>query len=131
MKKFLFNWVPVIAYASLIFVVSSRQVHISEPTDKLVHFFEYGVMGFFTARGLMLTFNLPRIWGWLLGGFAAALLGVLDECHQYFVAGRNASVSDAIADTLGGFAGAAIFLIVGIYLYRSQRMYSDSHGGCC
>jgi len=131
MKKFLFNWIPVLAYASLIFVISSRQVQVSEPTDKLIHFFEYGLMGFFTARGLMLTFNLPRMRGLLMGGLAATMLGVLDEFHQYYVPGRNASVGDAVADALGGFAGAAFFLIVGIYLYRSQRLYSDPHGGCC
>ena len=131
MKKFLFNWIPVIAYVSLIFVVSSLPVHVAEPTDKFIHFFEYAAMGFFTTRALMLTFNLPRAWGLILGGLSAGLFGVLDELHQYFVPGRNASVGDALTDMLGGFAGAAIFLLVGLYLYRSQRLYTDPHGGCC
>ena len=130
MKKIFLNWVPVLLYVSLIFVLSSRPIHISEGTDKILHFLEYALMGFFTTRAAMLTWNLPRWAGWALGGAVAAVLGVGDELHQAFVPGRDSSGLDALADALGSFAGAAFFLGLGVLLFRSRKLYPDSDQ-CC
>lgn len=130
MKKLFFNWLPVLAYASLIFLLSSRPIHVGDGTDKVLHFLEYAVMGFFTTRAVLLTWNLPRWSGWLIGGLLAALLGVGDELHQAFVPGRYSSGMDALADALGAFAGGAFFLFLGTWLFRSRKLYPDSDG-CC
>jgi VanZ family protein len=43
----------------------------------------------------------------LLAAVLATAYGVSDEVHQVFVAGRTASVTDALANALGAFAVAA------------------------
>ncbi len=131
MKKLLFNWLPVLLYASLIFAVSSYPVQVAEGPDKILHFFEYALMGFFTTRGVLLTWNLPRGWGWLLGFLLAASLGALDELHQSMVPGRLASTGDALADALGALFGAGCFVLLGVLLYKSERLYPDAHKDCC
>jgi VanZ family protein len=64
--------------------------------DKILHFIEYFVLGItlrYWARGGKVL---------LAGGVGYA---VLDEFHQSFVPGREASVGDFIADALGLVAG--------------------------
>ena len=131
MKKFLKNWGPVLAYFMLIFIVSSRPVSLGAGVDKLLHVLEYGVMGFFTARAVLLTWDLPRAWGLVLGVALAAALGALDEIHQYFVPGRHASVYDGIADLAGALLGALLFVFAGTLLYQSRKLYPEAHDKCC
>ena len=131
MKKFLKNWGPVLAYFILIFIVSSRPVHVGAGVDKLLHLVEYGVMGFFTARAVLLTWDLPRIWGLVLGAALAATLGALDEIHQYYVPGRHASVYDGMADLAGALLGAILFVYAGTLLYQSRKLYPEAHDKCC
>lgn len=38
--------------------------------------------------------------------------GFMDEYHQSFVVGRTASYFDALADVMGAFAGAGLFVLV-------------------
>jgi VanZ family protein len=131
MRKILKNWGPVLAYFALIFIFSSVPVQVKPGVDKLLHVVEYAVMGFFTARAVLLTWDLPRNWGLLLGAALAALLGLLDEVHQYFVPGRSASVYDGAADLVGAILGALLFLTVGALLYQSHKLYPDAHDKCC
>ena len=46
----------------------------------------------------------------VLAVFIGVLYGASDEFHQMFVSGRDASVSDFIADSLGVMTGLYIFL---------------------
>jgi VanZ family protein len=130
MKSFLRNWSPVLVYASAIFVCSSLRVHVTDGTDKFLHALEYALMGFFTTRGAMLTWELPRFRGASLGAAIAAGLGLLDEFHQYFVPGRNPSLGDALADAVGAIIGAALFVLVATYLFHGTRLYR-AHDKCC
>jgi VanZ family protein len=41
-------------------------------------------------------------------GVALSLLAALDELHQLFIPGRDAEVSDWLADTVGATAGLAV-----------------------
>ncbi|MCE9626085.1 MAG: VanZ family protein [Deltaproteobacteria bacterium] len=131
MKKIFQNWGPVLVYFILIFIGSSIPVQVKPGVDKVLHILEYGLMGFFTARGVLLTWDLPKVWGCLLGTLMAGSLGVLDEIHQYFVPGRSSSVYDAMADFTGALLGALCFVMLGSLLYRSDKLYSRPHDSCC
>ena len=105
------RWIPVVAYAGLIFFLSSRAW--SEPpfelfygADKVVHAIMYACLGF----GLVWAFRATR-WKFHPYLFWVAVLislayGASDEFHQSFVQGRTASIADLVADGIGGFVGA-------------------------
>ncbi len=50
-------------------------------------------------------FSVPRHWRFLAGAVFCSLYGLSDEWHQSFVAGRESSALDWLADTLGGLCG--------------------------
>ena len=64
---------------------------------KVEHFLYYGSMAFLLARGL------GRRWFWI-ALLAVPLVGALDEWHQLYVPGRDASVYDWVADGAGTLA---------------------------
>ena len=104
-------WIPAVAWALLIFVLSSIPGAAFPASkllsyDKLVHAAVYAVLGalFFVA--------MPRRWSQktsvlvLLSGGMATVYGFTDELHQMFVPGRFADLRDVLADCIGGFVGA-------------------------
>jgi VanZ family protein len=105
-------WVPPILYAALIFYVSAQSRPLPEITalvwDKLLHGTEYAVLGLLVCRAL----RGERI-AWRLAIVLAAVLasayGGSDEWHQRFVPGRESSVLDWIADTVGSVLGSVIY----------------------
>jgi VanZ family protein len=64
------------------------------PWDKLVHFLYYGTMA------ALLSHGVGRRWLWL-PLVLVPLAGALDEWHQVYVPGRDASFFDWMADGLG------------------------------
>src|SRR6266545_6971790 len=106
-------WLPVLAYASLIFYLSSLPhpeqyfpSFLINVSDKVIHGVEYGVLGilwfraFRHAAGGTLAAHAV-----LFAIIASAAYGVTDEFHQAFVPFRNADVWDAAADTVGAAVG--------------------------
>lgn len=99
-------WLPVVAWAALIFVLSS--VHSldsglgvwDEALRKLAHATEYAVLGALLERAL--SRPLPA----LALGLAYA---VSDELHQHFVPGRTGDPRDVAIDALGVFVGIALY----------------------
>ncbi|RLB42280.1 MAG: hypothetical protein DRH12_06030 [Deltaproteobacteria bacterium] len=76
--------------------------------DKLGHFIVFGILGFFISRALG-THGPALGWrGVMIVTLAVAAYGATDELHQMFVPGRNPSILDLLADTLGGFSFAAL-----------------------
>lgn len=75
--------------------------------DKVAHVFLYGVLGVALARGRVRS-------GGGGGGWLVPALGVLyavsDEWHQSWVPGRDPSLGDLAADTLGLLLGYGLFL---------------------
>ena len=61
---------------------------------KVEHFLYYGAMAFLIASGL------GRRWFWIALLFVP-LVGALDEWHQFYVPGRNASAIDWLVDVAG------------------------------
>ena len=80
--------------------------------DKFLHFTAFAALS--VAAGLWFSgeswLRLP--WrNFLICLAVVSAYGAIDEFHQYFVAGRDNSVWDWVADTLGGAAGAAALLL--------------------
>jgi VanZ family protein len=100
-------WLPVIAWAALIFAMSSIPSLDSglgtwdEVLRKCAHVTEYAILGFLVLRAL--GRELPA----LIVGVAYA---ASDELHQHFVHGRHGSPVDVAIDALG--------LAIGILLFR-------------
>jgi hypothetical protein len=99
-------WLPVVAWAGLIFALSSiPDLGTGLGTwdlvlRKLAHAAEFAVLGFLLLRAL--------------GQEPAALaLGIAyaasDELHQHFVPGRQGSVLDVLLDSVGVAAGVVVF----------------------
>ena len=99
-----------LSWAGLIFYLSS-QPSIETPAlfpgqDKLFHLIAFGILGFLAMGALQASHEgYPTRQVWLVA-VAVMLYGILDECHQYFVPGRNADVYDVLADAIGGLLGA-------------------------
>ena len=126
--RFARYWVPTVGYCLLIFVLSSlsKGVHIPSPlgVDKVVHFVEYGILGFLLARLIVnaqSTFSRRFLLGLVV--ILATLYGISDEVHQAFVPGRDASPWDVLADGLGGLMGALLYVGTG---RRSKKQEAGS-----
>jgi VanZ family protein len=108
-------WVPPAVYMVVIFLLSSASDPLPQLTavvwDKLLHTTEYAGLAFLLCRALV-----GEGIGWFVGVIVAVVLtvtyGASDEWHQAFVAGRDSSVFDWFADTVGGTLGASIFALV-------------------
>jgi VanZ family protein len=102
-------WLPVVAWAALIFALSSVPDLGTGlggwdlVLRKLAHAAEYAVLGALLVRA---TARPPTALA--LG----ALYAVSDEVHQAFVPGRTGSPLDVTLDILGVVAGIALWQLV-------------------
>ncbi len=104
------SWLLVIAYACLIFYLSSQpyvsippEIEEIDPENIILHICEYSILGFLLLKA---TGEEKLFLSFALGSF----YGITDEIHQSFVPNRTSSPIDAIADSVG--------VIIGIYLRR-------------
>jgi VanZ family protein len=103
-------WLPVVAWAALIFVLSSFETPdvgsggVDYVVRKLAHLMEYAVLG-----ALLMRATGRELPAFLLGAVYAAS----DEVHQHFVPGRHATPVDVAIDAVG--------VAVGVALYRRVR----------
>jgi VanZ family protein len=111
----LFYGGPVLAYAVLIFYLSSLSTFPEEiPSffgfDKIVHFLEYYFFGCLLYRWLSSTKRYrKRRSALLITIVIGTIYALTDEWHQSLVPGRDASLWDALFDTAGIVAGAATY----------------------
>jgi VanZ family protein len=106
-------WLPVLAWALLIFI-GSQIPYLHSPLGsrflrKVAHAVEFGIFALLLARAFRGT-GLPRGW-WAAALSTAALFAASDEYHQKFVKGRHPSVRDFWIDVLGAVIGLAVFAI--------------------
>jgi VanZ family protein len=73
--------------------------------DKIAHFGFYGVMGFLCAMWRR-ECGMKAMRAALAGAVFVALVGSVDEIHQYWIPGRSMDLFDWIADVAGGGVGA-------------------------
>jgi VanZ family protein len=100
-------WLPVIAWAALIFALSSIP-HLGTGLGtwdtilrKGAHVTEYAILGLLLLRAI--GRELPAF---LLGiGYA-----ITDELHQHFVTGRHSSPLDVAIDSTGVLIGVLVFV---------------------
>ena len=112
-RVFVVDWLPVIFYCLLIFIQSSYPATDSLPTfpyaDKLAHAAGYSLLGFLFYRAYRTTgIQTQAVLLLVLSAFSAALYGVSDEIHQYFVPSRTADIADMAANAVGSFVGAVV-----------------------
>jgi VanZ family protein len=137
-------WLPVIAWAAIIFFMSTRtfgspfsnrllrdllsllHLKVSHHTfyilatgfRKLGHFTEYGVFAIFLYHALGREHG--RAWNpkkALACILLAGLYSLTDEFHQRFVPGRGPSIVDSGFDTVGATLGMAV-----VYFMRRGRI---------
>jgi VanZ family protein len=110
-------WGPVALYALAIFVESSISHVPAFPsgfTDKDGHGLLYAGLAVIVLRAASgarwdgLTYRTAAA-----AVAFAAIYGITDEFHQWFVPGRTADVYDWIADCTGAIAGVVLVLLVG------------------
>ena len=99
-------WLPVVAWAALIFLLSSFSApdvgagEVDYVVRKVAHVTEYAVLGALLVRATR-------------RGIPAFLLGVAyaasDEVHQHFVPGRHATPVDVAIDAVGVALGVALY----------------------
>lgn len=111
------RWIPLFAWMVLIFGLSSIPegpgdfIDWPEGTDKVVHFFEYGILAILFSRGLG---NDRWRRGVLIGLFVVLVglaVAVLDELYQSLVPGRDSSPADFLADVAGVVTGALVMYV--------------------
>ncbi|MGE5360296.1 MAG: VanZ family protein [Bacteroidales bacterium] len=117
-RALLFYWGPVVLYMAVIYLGSSIHRLPELPSgvsDKMAHFSEYAVLCLLLARALAGPRWLAITFPYVAGAIAlAALYGMSDELHQWFVPGRDADVRDLAADALGACSSAGALWAWGI-----------------
>jgi VanZ family protein len=109
-------WLPVAAYAGLIFYLSSLshpEVYVPPLLlaldDKALHAIEYGVLGLLCYRAFRhAAGGWPASHAALLAIIASAIYGATDELHQAFVPLRQPDIWDLVMDAFG--ASIAVLL---------------------
>jgi VanZ family protein len=113
--RFALYRLPALLYMVLIFRLSSGPV--SNPVlqsfpDYILHAFGYaalyGLLFWAVHEGLYVK---PGRGGYLLPFLLTVLYGASDEFHQSFVAGRDCSFYDWLADTAGAAAAAGALIL--------------------
>jgi len=104
-------WALTVFYACFIFALSSVSPGAGggglPVNDKILHVILYLFFGALLYIALAKSFGTTAASKIFIAAFSiAALYGMTDELHQGFVANRDASAFDWLADALGGFVGA-------------------------
>ena len=106
-------WLPSIACMAALWLLSSLpQVpgpELFPHQDKVQHLVAYAVLAALFMHALRRT--RPRGAArtlWLVATVLTAAYGAIDEWHQSFVPGRDATLGDLLADAAGGALGAAL-----------------------
>ena len=114
LRNFLICWLPLLIYCLAIYIQSGQPGPELIPDvrflDKFLHFGAYGLLGilFFRAYETLPLKNFRNLLILISIG-SAALYGIGDEIHQYFVPTRHADIMDVIANTFGSICGVYFY----------------------
>ena len=118
-------WGPPLAWAALIFLLSSSSLErapaLDKPlADKAAHAVFFAVLSALLIRALHRGCSLS--WGRaaVLAFVITSTYGGLDEYHQSFVPRRSPELADWVADTTGALVGLGIFAVC--YRQRNSRL---------
>jgi len=129
MIRRLIQWLPPMAWAGLIFYMSSRStMPVAMPFenfDKLVHAGEYGTLCLLIAHAIQPgKINRITMAAWLAAVLASFIYGVSDEMHQAFVPNRSCDPWDALFDLIG----AGIPAVAAIVAWRPKTGFPRKRG---
>jgi len=108
-------WLPVLAYVSIIFALSS-QPNLQSPLrfangDKLAHLGEYVVLGLLLVRALRASLRVSRpLFAAMIAIGLVVLVGLADEYLQSYIPGRTSDLFDLLADVAGGAIAQAVYV---------------------
>jgi VanZ family protein len=115
-------WVPVVAWAAIIFLASAQPDLVFVPdasldlvVRKLGHAAVFGILALLLWRAIATTTRVRQPWAWALA--LAILYAISDEVHQGGVSGRHASPVDVAIDA----AGALIAIVIVAVVVRRRR----------
>ncbi len=120
MAGFVKYWGPPLAWATLIFLLSSSSLKhapaLDQPlSDKAAHAVFFGILSLLLFR----AFHRVAAFSWgraaLLAVVITSLYGALDEYHQSFVPMRSLELADWVADTMGAL------VVMGIVAIRCRQ----------
>lgn len=125
-------WLPVLVYGLVIYLFSAllKPGPLNHPWDWLLHFFEFLPLGFFVSRAILLSGEFSRRLAVIGGALLGLAFGFLDEWHQSFVPGRDATLIDALVDGVAALVGAALYPYLGQVLFKMQKLYKTLPPGC-
>lgn len=124
LKKIL-RWIPALFIFGCSWYLSSQETIEQMPTfwnaDKLVHCICFAGLAFWVAFAV--GTKLPTQWRIALPVIIVSVWGITDEIHQSFTPGRESSVFDWCADTVGAIIGSIAFFYFckGIDLYKMRK----------
>ncbi|MEE9591067.1 MAG: VanZ family protein [Thermodesulfobacteriota bacterium] len=109
------SWLTLIAYMSLIFILSSRTTPDILPEtlniDKIIHIAAFGILSALWVRAIesrWTEMDNKRLF--ITAVILTSLYGISDEVHQSFVPGRISGAYDIVADIIGALLGARLYL---------------------
>ena len=117
MERFTRYWLPVLIFVCVI-IGFSAQPHLKLPfkfrnSDKVAHMGEYFCLGFLLARAWWHTLTAPRSGKVIVLALACGIfMAACDEKFQSFIPGRESTVTDAIADTIGVTLALFVYLLM-------------------
>lgn len=109
-------WTPVLAWAALIFMLSSLHDlpgdnFLPEFSDKIAHVILYTVLGYFLTRAMRSKGGLPGRAPLAATFVLGVAYGLTDELHQAFVPGRTPDPADLLADAAGVAMGIFVYIL--------------------
>ena len=123
-RALVWNWLPVVLWAALIFAFSAQpnlRFASEEGLDFIVrkagHMFVFGVLAVLIWRALTLGWR-PSVPAMPLSWLLAAAYAASDEFHQSFTAGRHPSPVDVGIDSLGALV--ALLALAAWLRHRSR-----------
>ena len=121
MKRRVFGWGPAALWAAVLFFLSEWSglgIELVSGADKWVHVGLFMILGLSLAWGKGRTESGVPLFLFLFLGMG---YGALDEWHQSFVPGRDASVGDWVADSAGVMLGLVLFSSVSSRFWEKGR----------
>ena len=116
-RQFVWYWLPVLVYITIIIVLSA-QPGLKPPVnfinaDKYYHVVEYGGLGVLLVRAMRVTARARwPLYASLMALSLGTAIGAADEIFQSFVPGRESSIFDVLADVSGLVLAQIVYLFV-------------------
>lgn len=114
--KVLINWVAVITYSIVIWIVSASELPMPGPSfaysDKLMHLGAFAVLAILFFRAYGSTGQKISLSGLVLLSLVSSMMfGVMIEVNQSYLPHRRAEAMDLAADFFGSSTGVFIYLM--------------------